>query len=91
MSKKFPGRQGKRRDLERGLQQAAQLITPEMGDRPNVPNVCLILTSATENDLAAVNQTGILGRVCHHQIVLRVGSCKDLQTIPAIVCPRGKL
>ena len=86
----MPTRKGKR-NLENGLEQAAQLITPGMGDRPNVPNVCLILTSATASDLAAANQSGFLGEVCDYLILLRQGSNKELQKISATICPNGEL
>ena len=58
-----------------------------MGDRPEVPNVCLILTNAKEDDMTGFKQFRHLKFVCNHLVILNHGGSKDLQKVPAAVCP----
>ena len=61
-----------------------------MGDRPGVPNVCLVLTSAVLDDFPGTNLSQFFGDVCDYVFLLRQGGNKDLQKVPATVCPVGK-
>ena len=74
------------RNIQKALRQARlQLLTPQMGDRPDVPNVCLILTTA--NNFQGLNQFRFLSRECQHLFVLNDGGYKDLQQVHAALCP----
>ena len=86
----LPGRQG-RRDLNKALKQnKIRSLTAQMGDRPAVPNVCLILTSAVLDDFPQGNLTQFFGDVCDYVFLLRQGGNKDLQEVPSTLCPSGK-
>ena len=90
MEDKLPGRGGKR-NLKKSLKRARQLITPAMGDRLHIPNVCVVLSSADSKDLAMANQSGFLGGVCDYLILMHHGNNKELQKVPDSVCPNGEL
>ena len=90
ISKNLPGRQG-RRNLKKGLKpDQIQTLTTQMGDRPGVPNVCLILTSAVANDFPVANLSQFFEDVCDHVILLRHGGLKNELKVPATICPSGK-
>ena len=61
-----------------------------MGDRPHVPNVCLILTNEDANHYPEENLSQYFEDFCDHVITLRNGGNKDLQKVPDTVCPRGE-
>ena len=89
ISNNLPGRQG-RRNLERALRpDRIQTLTTQMGDRPDVPNVCIILTSAVASDFPEPNLPQFFTDVCDYVVFLRHGGNKDLKRIPAAVCPAG--
>ena len=82
----LPKRKGGRK-IQKALRQARlQLLTPQMGDRPNVTNVCLILTNEKANNFVGLNQFRFLSKECQHLILLRDGGFKDLQKVHAAVC-----
>ena len=86
----LPGRQGSR-NLKKALKQnKLRTLTTQMGDRPAVPIVCLILTSAVASDFPETNLTQFFGDVCDYVILIRQGGKKDLQEVPTTVCPSGK-
>ena len=90
ISRNLPDREG-RRNLRKGLKQdEIQTLTTQMGDRPGVPNVCLILTSAVANDFPGANLSQFFKDVCDHVILLRHGGFKDVLKVPATICPSGK-
>ena len=87
IAKNLPGRQG-RRDLKKALKKnRIQTLVTQMGDRADVPNVCIILTSAVANDFPAANLSQYFEGVCDHVILLRHGGNKNLQEVPKTVCP----
>ena len=86
----LPGRQG-RRNLRRALRQnRLQTLTAQMGDRLDVPNVCLILTSAVASDFPTTDLSQYFNNVCDYVILLRQGGIKDFKRVPVAVCPIGK-
>ena len=90
ISKNFPERKGDR-NLQKALKQdRIQTLTTQMGDRPEVPNVCIILTSAVATDFPVANLSQFFEDVCDHVILLRKGGIKDLHQVPATVCPSGE-
>ena len=90
ISNNLPGRQGGR-NLGEGLKpNRLQTLINQMGDRPNVPNVCVILTSAFANDFPVTNLSRYFEDICDYVILLRHGGNKDLHRVPATVCPSGE-
>ena len=90
ITQNLPGRQG-RRDLRKALRpNRIQALATQMGDRPDVPNVCVILTNAFENDFAVANLSQYYEDVCDHVILLRHAGIKDWFEISATVCPSGE-
>ena len=90
ISNNLPGRQG-RRNLATGLKPGRiQTLVTQMGDRPDVPNVCVILTSAVANDFPVANLSQYYEDVCDYVILLHHGGNKDLKKVPATVCPIGE-
>ena len=71
-------------------QERLRTLITQMGDRPNVTNVCLILTSAVASDFPLGNLTQLFQDVCDHVILLRHGGNKNLQEVPDTVCPNGE-
>ena len=90
ITQNLPGRQG-RRDIRKALKpNRIQTLTTQMGDRSEVPNICVILTNAFENDFPVANLSQYYEDVCDYVILLRHGGIKDWFEVPAIVCPNGE-